>query len=154
MSILVFLLEACRRWEEGRIACVDPLPSSKLGIHYLLIVMCQSTRYPAAYPLHTITAKSVVKLLTLFISIQSSYVKNNPASAYHAQGQGALDRFYQTLKSVMRGYCIELDWLLWLLLAAERLCRKTPGLVRTNLCLGIQCTGRTIWTPSELDWLL
>lgn len=56
-------------------------------------------------------------------------MKNNLASAYHAQGQGSLDRFYQSLKSVMRGYCIELDWLLWLLLAAERLCRKTPGLV-------------------------
>ena len=31
--------------------------------------MCLSTRYPAAYPLHNITTKSVVKALTQFISV-------------------------------------------------------------------------------------
>ncbi len=51
------------------IDCVGPLPRSKSGSIYLLTVMCASTRYPAAYPLHTITAKSVVKALTRFISV-------------------------------------------------------------------------------------
>lgn len=43
------------------IDCVGPLPRSKSGNSYLLTVMCQSTRYPAAYPLRSITAKAVVK---------------------------------------------------------------------------------------------
>ncbi len=51
------------------IDCVGPLPRSKSGSIYLLTVMCASTRYPAAYPLRTITAKSVVKALTQFISV-------------------------------------------------------------------------------------
>ena len=38
--------------------CVGPLPCSKSGSKYLLTVMCQSTRYLAAYPLRSITAKS------------------------------------------------------------------------------------------------
>ena len=35
---------------------------------YLLTVMCQATRYPAALPLQTITTKAVVKALTQYIS--------------------------------------------------------------------------------------
>lgn len=49
--------------------CVGPLARSKAGYCYLLTVMCQSTRYPAAYSLRTITAKAVVGALTQFISI-------------------------------------------------------------------------------------
>lgn len=51
------------------IDCVGPLPKSKSGSCYLLTVMCQSTSYPTAYPLHTITAKSVVRALLQFISV-------------------------------------------------------------------------------------
>lgn len=49
--------------------CVGPLPPSKSGSVYLLTVMCQSTRYPVAYPLRSITTRSVVKALSQFISI-------------------------------------------------------------------------------------
>lgn len=49
--------------------CVGPLPCSKSGNAFLLTVMCQSTRYLAAYPLRNITTKMVVKALTQFISI-------------------------------------------------------------------------------------
>lgn len=51
------------------IDCVGPLPKSKSGCTYLLTVMCATTWYPAAYPLRTITAKSIVKALTQFIAI-------------------------------------------------------------------------------------
>lgn len=43
------------------IDCVGPLPYSKAGSTYMLTVMCQATRYPAAYPLRNINTKSVVK---------------------------------------------------------------------------------------------
>ena len=49
--------------------CVRPLPKSKAGSNYLLTVMCQATRYPAAYPLRSITTKAVLKALTQFISV-------------------------------------------------------------------------------------
>lgn len=130
------------------IDCVGPLPISKSGCKFLLTVMCQSTRYPAAYPLRTITTKAVVRALSQFISvfgipkiIQSDRgsnfsshmfaqvlktlgVKHNQSTAYHAQSQGALERFHQSLKSLLRAYCTELsrDWeqgLPWLLLAAR-----------------------------------
>lgn len=51
------------------IDCVGPLPCSKPGSNYLLTVMCQCRRYPAAYPLRSFTPKSVVKALTQFMSI-------------------------------------------------------------------------------------
>lgn len=95
--------------------------------------MCQVTRYPAAYPLRTITARSVVKALTQFIAIfgipkiiQSDQgsnfsshlfsqvlkqlnIKHNQASAYHAQSEGALERFHQTLKSLLQAYCTKIN---------------------------------------------
>lgn len=48
--------------------CVGPLPPSKAGAKYLLMVMCQAMRYPATYPLHTITTRLVVKALSQFMS--------------------------------------------------------------------------------------
>ncbi len=106
------------------IDCVGPLPRSKSGANYLLTV-CQSTRYPAAYPLRTITTRSAVRALSQFISIfgipkviQSDQGSNFSShmfsqvlkqlrihhiqsSAYHAQSQGALERFHQTVKSLL-----------------------------------------------------
>lgn len=51
-------------------------------------------------------------------------VTHNQASAYHAQSQGALERSHQTLKSILRVYCAQMnrDWgegLPWLLAARE-----------------------------------
>lgn len=40
------------------IDCVGPLPTSKSGCSYLLTVMCQTTRYPATYPVRSIFGKS------------------------------------------------------------------------------------------------
>uniref|UniRef100_A0A4W5JE97 Gypsy retrotransposon integrase-like protein 1 n=1 Tax=Hucho hucho TaxID=62062 RepID=A0A4W5JE97_9TELE len=108
------------------IDCVGPLPRSKKGSSYLFTVMCQTTRFPAAYPLRSITTKSVLKALTQFFSLfgipkviqsdqgsnftsnlfgqvlQQLHIKHNLSSAYHAQSQGALERFHQTLKSLLR----------------------------------------------------
>ncbi len=137
----------------------------EVGCKYLLTVMCQKTRYPAAYPLRSITAKAVVKALTQFISvfgipkiIQSDQGSNfsshvfgqvlktlrthhNQSSAYHAQSQGALERFHQTLKSLLRSYCTELgsDWdggLQWLLLAAREAVQESTGFSPNELVFG------------------
>lgn len=54
------------------IDCVGPLPRSKTGHQYLLTVMCQTTRYPAAYQLRSITTKSILKALTNFVNLWNS----------------------------------------------------------------------------------
>lgn len=152
------------------IDCVGPLPVSKTGCKYLLTVMCQATRYPSAFPLRSITAKSVVRALTQFISIfgvplviQSDLgsnfcsklfsqvlkvlgVAHNQSSAYHAQSQGALERFHQSLKSLLRAYCTELqrDWeegLPWLLLAAREAVQDSLGFSPNDLVFGHSVRG-------------
>ena len=65
-------------------------------------------------------------------------VKHNKASAYHAQSQGALERFHQTLKSLLRSYCTELkrDWeegLPWLMLAAREVVQESTGFSPSEL---------------------
>ncbi|XP_072163255.1 uncharacterized protein [Diadema setosum] len=118
------------------IDCVGPLPKTKAGHEYLLTMMCASTRFPEAVPLRRITAQNVSKALVKFFTtvglpkvVQSDQgsnftskifqqvmrelgIKCVTSSAYHPQSQGALERFHQTLKNMMRTYCFEVekDW--------------------------------------------
>ncbi len=55
------------------IDCVGSLPPSGSGAVYLLIVMCRTTHYPAVYPLHTITVRSVVCALSQFLGFQKLF---------------------------------------------------------------------------------
>lgn len=116
--------------------CVGPLPKTKSGCQYLLTIMCASTRYPEAIPLKNITSKAIVNALTKFFTtfglpkeIQHNQgtnfmsrifqevmtelgVKQFVSSAYHPESQGALERFHQTLKKMMKTYCLDnqRDW--------------------------------------------
>ena len=118
------------------IDCVGPLPRTKSGNEYLLTIMCTSTRFPEAIPLRNIKTKSIVKDLIKFFtfvglpkSVQSDQgsnfmsgifqqvmhelgIKQYRSSAYHPESQGALERFHQTLKNMIRSYCFdtEKDW--------------------------------------------
>ena len=111
--------------------CVGPLPETKLGNQYLLTIMCQFTRFPEAIPLRNIkackTVDSFIKFFTfveLPVSLQSDQgsnfmstlmqqfmhemgVKQFKSSAYHPESQGAIERFHQTLKNMIRAYCFE-----------------------------------------------
>ncbi|XP_072180884.1 uncharacterized protein [Diadema setosum] len=115
------------------IDCVGPLPKTKAGHEYLLTMMCASTRFPEAVPLRRITAQNVSKALVKFFTtvglpkvVQSDQgsnftskifqqvmcelgIKCVTSSAYHPQSQGALERFHQTLKNMMRTYCFEVE---------------------------------------------
>ena len=116
--------------------CDGPLLKMKSGKKYLLMIMCASTRFPEAIPLRKIKARTIVKALTRFFSlvglpnsIQSDQGSNFMAgifqqvmnkleirrynsSAYHPENQGALERWLQTLKNMMRISCFETekDW--------------------------------------------
>ena len=130
------------------IDCVGPLPKTKSGNEYLWTTMCVSTRFPEAIPLWNIKTKTIVKALVKFYtsvglpkSVQSDQglkfmsgvfqqvmhelgIKHYRLSAYHPESQGALERFHQILKNMIRLYCFdtEKDWVegIHLLLFAVR----------------------------------
>ena len=111
--------------------CVGPLPRSKAGNEYLLTIMCAATRYTEAIPLRRITANNVSKALVKFFTtvglpktVQSDQgsnfmskvfkqvlgqlgIEHVTSSAYHPESQGALERFHQTLKNMLKTYCLE-----------------------------------------------
>ena len=98
--------------------------------------MCASTRFPEAIPLRNIKTKNIVKALVKFFTfvglpkpVQSDQGSNfmpgifqqvmhelgitqYKSSPYHPISQGALERFHQTLKNMIRSYCFdtEKDW--------------------------------------------
>lgn len=118
-------------FEHVIVDCVGPLPKAKSGQQFLLTIMCTATRFPEAIPLRTITAKNVIKALTIFFStfgfpkviqtdqgtnflskhfkqfLFSLSITHQVSSAYHPESQGALERWHQTLKTVLRKYCFE-----------------------------------------------
>ena len=128
--------------------CVGPLPKTKSGSEYLLTIMCAATRFPEAVPLRNIKTKNISKALIKFFtifglhkSIQSDQrsnfmsrifqqimqqldIQHFKSSAYHPESQGALERFHQTLKTMLKTYCFEhhRDWdeAVYLLLFAVR----------------------------------
>ena len=111
--------------------CVGPLPRTKSGFQFLLTTMDVSTRFPEAVPLRRITAKNVVEALVQFFTryglsrevqmdqgsnfmsgvfkqvLKQLGIKQLKSSAYHPESQGALERYYQTLKTMLRAYCTE-----------------------------------------------
>ena len=108
-----------------------PLPKTKSGNQFLLTIMYVATRYPEAIPLRRITSPSVVKALIKFFStfglpkivqtdqgtnflsgifkqvLASLSITHRTSSAYHPESQGALERWHQTFKSVLRKYVME-----------------------------------------------
>ena len=115
------------------IDCVGPLPKTRSGNQYLLTITCMATRFPEAVPLRNLKAPTIIKALIRFFtfvglpkSIQSDQGSNFmsgvfqqnmyqlgiiqcKSSAYHPQSQGSIERFHQTLKTMMRIYCTDCD---------------------------------------------
>lgn len=118
------------------IDCVGPLPKTKSGHEYLLTIMDSATRFPEAIPLRRITSQAVIKALVKFFTlfglpkmVQSDQgsnftsrvfkqvmtelgIQHHMSSAFHPESQGALERYHQTLKNMMRTYCLQhkKDW--------------------------------------------
>ncbi len=116
--------------------CVGPLPKAKSGNQFLLTIMCSATRFPEAIPLRKITSSAIVKSLIKFFStfglpkivqtdqgtnflsklftqvLKTLGITHRVSSAYHPESQGAIERFHQTLKSMLRKYCLSSgkDW--------------------------------------------
>ena len=132
--------------------------------------MCTSTRFPIAIPLKNISAKNIVtNLLQTFSNfgipkiLQSDQGTNFTSdlfkdvlkelnvlainsSVYHPESQGALERFHQTLKSMLRRYCLESshDWdegLNFLLFAIRECKQESLGFSPFELLYGREIRG-------------
>ncbi|XP_068239115.1 uncharacterized protein [Palaemon carinicauda] len=115
------------------IDCVGPLPKTSRRNEYILSVLCPTTRFPLAFPPKNISARNIIQQLikvftlfgfprelqcdrgtnftsTLFQSALHQFnIFNVLSSAYHPQSNGALERFHQTLKNLLRRYGMETE---------------------------------------------
>ncbi|XP_066971928.1 uncharacterized protein [Macrobrachium rosenbergii] len=110
---------------------VGPLPKTKSGFTHLLTIMDRASRSPEAFPMQRITSKAVFDKLIEFFSryglpriIQTDCgtnftskvskskcaelaIRHNTSVPYHPESQGVVERFHQTLKSILKKYCYE-----------------------------------------------
>lgn len=110
---------------------VGPLPRTRGGNEYLLTMVDRVTRFPEAIPLRSIRSEKIVEALVSFFTkfgipktLQSDCgtnftsrffrkkmselgVHHVTSSPYHPESQGQVERFHQTLKSVIKKFCIE-----------------------------------------------
>lgn len=127
--------------------------------------MCLSSHFPEAIPLQNIKASSIGKVLITFFtfvglpkSVQSDQglnlmsvlfqqvmcqlgIQQFKFMAYHPQCQGALEKFHQILKNIMREYCFEesKDWdkgVHLLLFAVRESVHESLGLSTFELVFG------------------
>ena len=174
-------IPACSEpFSEIIIDCVGPLPKTKSGNQYLLTIMCRSTRFSEAIPLHNIKAPRIVESLVKFFSIvglptlvqsdqgsnfmsnvmqQVTYqlgIKQCKSAAYHPESQGALERFHQTLKNMIRAYCFQYEkqWdqgIHLLLFAIREAVQESLGFSPYELVFG--CTVRGPLKVLKESWL-
>ena len=157
-------------FERVIVDCVGPLPKTKSGNQFLLTVMCASTRFPEAIPLRKITApvvsKALVKMFTVFglpkvvqtdqgTNFKSRVfaqvlttlgVKHITSSPYHPESQGALERFHQTLKSMLKKCCSDSqkDWddgVPFVLFASREVVQESLGFSPAELVFGHEVRG-------------
>ena len=144
---------------------IGPLPKSRSGHRYILVLCDYATRYPEAVPLRNIDAEHVAEELVKVISRvgipreilsdQGSnfmsqlltelynllHVKRIRTSPYHPQTDGVVERFNQTLKSMLRKFATDhnKDWdrlLPYLLFAYREVPQSSTGFSPFELLYG------------------
>ena len=180
-------------FKELVIDIVGPLPRTRSGHEYLLTIIDRASRYPEAIPLRGIKSPVIVKHLIDFFSrfglpatIQSDQganftskyfksrmsqlgIKQLISTAYHPESQGVVERMHQTLKTMMKKYCLEKDksWdteVPYLLFAIRSSPNDSLGFSQFDLVFGHSVRGpieviRDCWEDDSrnlnlLDWVV
>ena len=118
-------------FQEVVIDIVGPLPRTRSGHEYLLTIIDRMSHYPEAIPVRSIRSPRIVEELIGFFTkfgmpkvIQSDCgsnfvskyfqekmtelgIKHVTSSPYHPESQGIVERFHQTLKSMLKKFCLE-----------------------------------------------
>ena len=162
------------------IDCVGPLPRTKSGYSHMLTVMCTATRFPEAVPIKNTQTETIAKELIKFFTLvgipkemqsdrgtnftskilqqvcEKLGIRQCLASAYHPESQGALERFHQTLKSMLKKYCLENqdEWDLgvpYVLFAVRESVQESLGFSPYELVFGRKVRGplalvKQLWT--------
>lgn len=172
-------------FERVLVDCVGPLPRTKTGNKFLITVMCAATRFPEVFPVRKITTPVVVQALTKFFSLfglprvvqtdqgsnfmskvfaqvlKQLKIQHCHSSAYHPESQGALERFHQTLKTMLRTYCLEFDkdWdegVYWQMFAIREVVQESLGFSPSELVFAHTVRGplkvlKEKWLCGETD---
>lgn len=162
---------------------LGPLERSHSGFKYILVVCDYATRYPEAFPLRRITAQAVSQALlqlfsrmgipkeiitdqgTAFLSqtLKQVYhllgIKGIKTTPYHPQTDGLVERYNQTLKSMIRKFVAEdgKDWDRWLpylMFSYREVPQASTGFSPFELLYGRQVRGplevlRDAWDPAS-----
>ena len=116
-------------FEDIVIDIVGPLPRSKRGNNFILSIMDRMSRYPEGIPIRNSKASTIVHHLVLYFTrfglpkrIQTDRgtnftgkyfedrmrelgIQHVTSTPYHPESQGIVERFHQTLKSILRKMC-------------------------------------------------
>ncbi|XP_078793179.1 uncharacterized protein LOC144987743 [Oryzias latipes] len=149
---------------------VGPLEKSSSGHKYILVICDYATRYPEAFPLRSVKARQIANCLiqlfsrvgipkeiltdcgTNFLSklLKQVYsllgVKGIKTTPYHPQTDGLVERFNQTLKTMLRKFVSETgtdwdQWLPYLLFAYREVPQASTGFSPFELLYGRQVRG-------------
>ena len=144
---------------------VGPLERTQRGHRYILVVCDYATRYPEAFPLRKVTATTISQAIlqlfsrvgipqeiitdqgTAFLSkkLKQVYsllgIKGIRTTPYHPQTDGLVERYIQTLKSMLRKYVAANGknwdrWLPYLLFAYREVPQASTGFSPFKLLYG------------------
>lgn len=158
------IFQPSERFDHIHIDIVGPLPMTQEGYRYCITVIDRFTKWPEAFPVQTITAEVVAKVLyegwicrfgspkkitsdqgrqfesDLFTSLMKLLgVKKCRTTPYHPQGNGMIERWHRSLKAALMARLSSASWsteLSTVLLGLRAAIRSDSGISAAQLVYG------------------